>query len=176
MIVEMLLLGSFICLSGKNLIQFPKINADSVVDIWPSEDGYTSRSTKAILVGMKNGDSVTVLYDKYGHLSPGTITLSKSKKWFTTANPKWKYKKGNCGSFLCSLANGMCKCGDVVADSGYLFGDFSDGAQGGCKLYAEDPPKGKRQKSQQIKPDIILSEEEMTKRFLNDFNKTPHIE
>lgn len=103
-----------------SVISFKKINADSVDTIEPSREGYTSRSTNAIVVRMKNGDSVAVLRDKDGLLRPLSLETSTNKVWFTTANPKWVNKKGNCATLLCSLPHGACKCSDVVADSGFF--------------------------------------------------------
>ncbi|MEO6095700.1 MAG: hypothetical protein ABIW76_08475 [Fibrobacteria bacterium] len=180
MITNTLAFSALIWIISTNSIQFKKINPDSIIFIQPSDEGYTSRSTNAILVGLKNGDSTTVLYNKDGNLKPGTLRVSSNKAWFTIANPSFFYKKGNCEELLCSLKNGACKCDEVVSDSGFIFSSLPDSAQGGCVLVSKDqysfiatPRKNKKRKKYLTKR---LSEEEMTKRFLSDFNKTPRID
>lgn len=175
MIFHAIAIGSIIWMNASTSIRFPKINPDSVVEIWPSAEGYTSRSTNAIIVGMKNGDTITALYDKDGGLAPLTLRTSPNKAWFTIFNPKFAPKKGNCSQLLCSLAHGMCKCGDVVADSGYVFEGIPDSTTTGWKLSDKRYRIRRSRKNQKMKPDIILTEEEIANRFLDDFNKSPRI-
>jgi hypothetical protein len=174
-----LVLGAFCWARLPDSIEFQKLNPETVLSIRPSGEGLTSRSTNAIVIEMKAGDTVSVLYDKDGKISPLTLEVSDQKSWFSVANPKWAYKKGNCSTLLCSLPLGACKCSDVVADSGYFFEAFADSAQGvgGCVLAeAKKPNSGSTRRTRAKRTRIVLTDKEMTERFLGNFNSGPRID
>jgi hypothetical protein len=165
--ISEIVFGLVLCVSESDTIAFRKINPDSVRAIWPSLAGYTSRSTNGIVVGMLNGDSVTVLSDKNGGIAPGTLTVSKNKPWFSISNPNFEPKSQNCEGLICSLADGLCKCDDILEDSIFIFSDFSDSTKGGCVLVEKKIDRTKSKKGRPKRKRIYLSEKEMTDRFLH---------
>ena len=159
--------SALVSISSTNFLQIPKFNVDSIAGI-----DVDMQRAHAIEIGMKNGSLDTALFDKGGGLR--LLKTAASNAWITIGNPKWTPKKGNCGVLLCSLRYGMCKCEDVVADSGFYFWKFCDSIQEGGVLL-EDVKAKSEKKNRKTAKQIIISEEEMTKRFLDDFNKSLRI-
>lgn len=149
-------------------LEFPRANPDSVVAIEASREGYTSRSTKAILIRMKNGNSVTALRDEGGGISPMTLSVVPGNAWFSVANPKWAPKKGNCEELLCNVAVGMCKCMDAIADSGFTLNGIPESMDAKWVLIDKNGIGRKKKKAKVVKLDILLTEPEVKKRFHGD--------
>ncbi len=180
MIIASFLAGALILAApAHRTISFQPINPDSVVSVWPSSIGYTSRSTSAIYANLKNGDSALILYDKGARISP-VAELSPNKRWLTAGNLYWDKDKNSCEGLLCSLPKGLCKCADVIADSDFTFNRIPDSEQGGCELLSltkwAKPPSSQKKKERKRHLTKMISEEEMQKRFDTDFNKSVHMD
>ncbi len=164
-----LIFATLTCTNPRNYLDIPKANPDSV-------DAIDSDMHRAhvIFATLKSGSTDTLFSEKGGRLM--LFTVSQNNAWFTMTNPNWSLKKGNCEILLCSVKHGTCKCENVVVDSGASFGDLSEGTEGGFQYYGANgnAPKIKKKTEVKEKP-ILVSEEEMEKRFLSDFNKSPKL-
>ncbi len=170
MILSSLAFSGLLLFSDSDSITFKKINSDSVLKIQQSDGDMYGANT--ISVTLKNGKKIPVLYDKEGRFDPKSLITGLNNSWFSIGNPNDSKKKGTCIWLVCSLKLGMCKCSDILNDPGYIWFVLDDSGSVLIDKRHNNPP------AEGIKdtlPDRMLTEAEMTKRFLNDSQRPSRI-
>lgn len=135
----------------------PTINSDSIRSIYA--DGQRAH---AISAEMLDGKIVTLLQNPEGKLWLGDV--SNNHKWFMTKNLNWSLKKKNCETLICEVSTLICKCKDVVADSGFTFSRFMDDGTDGFQMIGDRRVNGKI-------PKRILPLDSFETRFRAEINK-----